>query len=141
MLKRIGVLLLCVAVCLGLYGCGEKKEVTLSPDEQESYNERATALLLNYEGTDTDARIKFLTHDVTTKGEYSYINGSLQNIGFDSVTHIKVTAKFFDNKGNVIDSDYTIITNTIKIDEQKKFEIIYKGTDFAEYKLYATDVE
>ena len=141
MLKRICILLLCVCLICSFFGCTKEEEMT--DEEREVFNSRAEALLKNFTGLESDHRIKFLNDKLTVKDEYCYINGSIKNIDFDKIQYVKIVAKFFNRKGEVIDSAYTSISDTLDTDEQKKFEIIYRGTqnDFDDYKLYATDVD
>ena len=59
-------------------------------------------------------------------GNYTYINGSIMNISNKTVKYYKITAKFYDTTGSVIDSDYTNSAETLLPDESSQFEIMHK---------------
>ncbi len=140
MLKKIISTILILFLSLSFVCCDKEEEMT--EEEKEAENSRAVEIIANFT-PDSHAGIKFIDHELSVKGEYCYINGSIQNIDFDKIRSVKIVAKFLNGKGEVVDSASTTISTTLNTDEQKKFEIVYKGSkdDFAEYKLYAEDVE
>lgn len=60
-------------------------------------------------------------------GNYIYIKGSVTNISSTkTISYFEVGAKFYDSRGNVIDSDYTNDGTDLSPGETRKFEIMHK---------------
>jgi hypothetical protein len=57
---------------------------------------------------------------------YSRISFSVKNNGTQTTKYVKITAQFFDKKGNIIDSTYTNTLEKIPPDAAKIFEIMHK---------------
>ena len=76
------------------------------------------------------------------KGNYIYINGSVTNISSNkTISYFEVEAKFYDAKGNVIDSDWTNDGDELEPNETRQFEIMHKyNRNIDEVKLSIGDV-
>jgi len=59
-------------------------------------------------------------------GNYTYIRGSVKNVGSKTINYYKLSAEFLDSKGNVVDTDWTNSGNDLKPDSSRKFEIMHK---------------
>lgn len=60
-------------------------------------------------------------------GNYIYIKGSVTNISsIKTISYFEVSAKFYDSRGNVIDSDYTNDGTKLSPGETRQFEIMHK---------------
>lgn len=55
---------------------------------------------------------------------YDYVRGSLKNNSDRTVTYWKVSAEFFDKKGDVIDTAFTNSMETLRPGASKRFEIM-----------------
>lgn len=59
---------------------------------------------------------------------YTYIEGSVKNVGSQTIGYYKITAKYYDSYSKkVIDSDYTNSAEDLEPGESRKFEIMTKG--------------
>lgn len=68
-------------------------------------------------------------------GDYCYVRGSVKNTGTRTIYYFKVTARFMNDKKQVVDSDYTNDLVNLRPGEAQKFEIMHKYSP--EFK-YAT---
>ena len=59
-------------------------------------------------------------------GDYSYIEGSVENIGEIDVGYFEVTAEYMDSNGNILDTDYTNSGQVVKPGSQKVFKIMHE---------------
>ena len=59
------------------------------------------------------------------ENDYDYVRGSVKNASSRTVSYWKVTARFLDKKGNIIDSDYTNSGETLLPGAAKRFEIMH----------------
>jgi len=58
-----------------------------------------------------------------TEGNYTYVRGSVKNIGNRAINHFEVNVKYEDVNKNVLDSDFTNWNRKIQPGESKEFEI------------------
>lgn len=66
--------------------------------------------------------------DTSWSGNYTYISGSVKNVGNDTISYYKITAKLLNKyTGEVEDSDYTNSAEDLAPGESRKFEIMVKG--------------
>lgn len=71
-------------------------------------------------------------------GNYIYIKGTVTNISSSkTISYFEVGAKFYDSRGNVVDSDYTNDGTDLNPGETRKFEIMHKY-DSSEIKVKLT---
>ena len=68
----------------------------------------------------------------TNDGDYSYFKGRVKNIGNLDITYWKLTLELCDSNENVLDTDYTNSSETIRPGNMKEFEIMHKYD--SEYK-------
>jgi hypothetical protein len=72
------------------------------------------------------------------EGNYCYVRGSVKNTGGRIIDYFKVTAKFQNDKGQVVDSGYTNDLLNLKPGEAQKFEIMHKYS--AEIKYVSVEI-
>jgi hypothetical protein len=78
-------------------------------------------------------RVRVAANNWTRERDYCYVNGAVNNNGDRTVTYWKVTAKFTDASGAVIDTGYTNSAERLAPGESKTFRIMqrcdgrYKG--------------
>lgn len=58
-----------------------------------------------------------------TEGNYTYVRGSVKNIGNRTINHFEVNVKYEDVNKNVLDSDFTNWNRKVQPGESKEFEI------------------
>ena len=63
--------------------------------------------------------------DSERKGNYVYINGTVENIGSKKIKYAKIKAEFYDKNNKMIDTDYTIETDIDSVD-LCSFEIMHQ---------------
>ena len=121
----IGVVLLIAILGIGIT-ISEQKKMNDTKQAIEDYKyEKAVQ---EYKSTPTTLDLK-VNSDWTQKktGNYIYINGSVTNTSSSkTISYFEVEAKFYDSKGNVIDSDWTNDGDDLEPGESRKFEIIHK---------------
>lgn len=104
----------------------EKKKMNDARKAIEEYKyEKAIA---EYKATPITSDLK-INSDWTQekRGGYIYIKGSVTNVSRSkTISYFKVEAKFYDNKGKMIDSDWTNDATDLEPSETRKFEIMYK---------------
>lgn len=77
-----------------------------------------------------------------TKGDYIYIDGSVKNIGIIDINYFEVKVDFVDDKGNILDSDYTNDGLTLKPGAMREFEIMHKyNSSYNNFRLLVGDVK
>ena len=60
-------------------------------------------------------------------GNYTYIKGTVKNVSDDkTIRYFKITARFYDKSGEVIDSDWTNSSQNLRPGDSVKFEIMHK---------------
>ncbi len=76
------------------------------------------------------------------EGDYLYIRGSVTNVSSTkTISYYEVEAKFLDEYGEVIDSDWTNSGDDLEPGESRKFEIMHEcGSDEDDVKLSIKDV-
>lgn len=62
-------------------------------------------------------------------GDYNYIRGRVKNIGDKTIKYFEVIAEYIDDKGNVLDSDYTNSGQQLYSGNMKEFEIMHEHDD------------
>jgi len=72
-------------------------------------------------------------------GNYTYINGRVKNNGDKPIRYFKITAQYLNEYDNVLDTDYTNSTETVRPGDSKEFEIMHRDND--EYKKTRIFVE
>lgn len=76
------------------------------------------------------------------KGDYIYITGKVKNISSTDINYFEVVVDFLDDKGNIINSDYTNDGLTLKPDAIREFEIMHKyNSEYDSYQLSIGDVK
>lgn len=74
-------------------------------------------------------------------GNYMYIEGTVKNTSDKTISYYEINAKFYDSKGNVIDTDYTNSGKDLAPGESRKFEIMHKNDyNITDVKLSVGDV-
>lgn len=122
----IGMIVVSIAiVCTGFTISEQKKISDTRKMVENRKNEKA---LEEYRNTPTKSDLK-VNNDWTTEksGSYIYIKGSVTNVSRSkTIRYFEVEAKFCDNSGNVIDSDWTNDSEELELGETRKFEIMHK---------------
>lgn len=79
------------------------------------------------------------THKI--KGDYMYINGSVKNTGTIDINYFEIKVDFIDDKGNILDSDYTNDGLILKSSAMREFEIMHKyNSSYNNFRLFVGDV-
>lgn len=66
------------------------------------------------------------------EGDWTYIRGSVKNVGDVPIGYFKVQAEYKNAKGEVVDTDYTNSGERVNPGAAKKFEIMHR--DSPEFK-------
>lgn len=75
-------------------------------------------------------------------GDYRYITGRVKNVSDESITYFKLVAEFLDDKENVLDTDYTNSSETIRPGSMKEFKIMHKEQkDYGKVRLFIEEVQ
>ena len=78
----------------------------------------------------------------STKGNYSYVKGSVKNTSDSVISYFKVTAEYLDSRGNVVDTDYTNSGETVRPGNQKEFEIMHReNSDYDKVRVFVDEVK
>ena len=72
------------------------------------------------------------------EGDWTYIRGSVKNIGKTPVGYFEVRAEYKNSKGEVVDTAYTNSAERLNPGAAKKFEIIHR--DSPEFKKAAISI-
>jgi len=73
--------------------------------------------------------------------DYSYIKGRVKNIGLKTVYYFKITARYMDKEGNVIDSAYTNSGEELLPGMSKAFEIMHKhSSEYKKANIFVSEV-
>jgi len=76
------------------------------------------------------------------KGDYIYINGSVKNTGTTDINYFEVKVDFIDDKGNILDSDYTNDGLMLKPNAMREFEIMHRyNSSYNNFRLLVGDVK
>jgi len=71
------------------------------------------------------------------KGEFSYIEGVIRNIGQRDIRYYKIMAEYADAEGHVLDSEFTNSNSTIKPGDEASFKIMHPyDLNFQEVTIY-----
>ena len=68
-----------------------------------------------------------------TEGNYTYVRGSVKNIGNRVINHFEVNVKYEDVNKNVLDSDFTNWTRKVQPGDSKKFVIKHHANKNYQY--------
>lgn len=68
-----------------------------------------------------------------TEGNYTYVRGSVKNIGNRAINYFEVNVKYEDVNKNVLDSDFTNWDRKIQPGEAKEFEIKHHVNEKYQY--------
>lgn len=70
--------------------------------------------------------LKIEDEELIFKGDYMYFSGYVKNTGDKNYSYIKVKATYYDEKNNVIDTDWTYAVSSegLAPNDRKSFEII-----------------
>jgi hypothetical protein len=98
-----------VGGCLFLVG-GAAVNVAKSQQEQEAFKSKVLVKADNW----------------SRERDYCYVNGTVTNQGDRNVSYWKVTAKFYDKGGAVIDTGWTNAGERLGPGESKKFRIMQR---------------
>ena len=123
----IGIVVVCLVASIGI-GITVSEQRKMKETRQEIEDYKYEKAVREYKATPTTSDIK-VNSDWTQKksGDYIYINGSVTNTSSSkTISYFEVEAKFYDSKGNVIDSDWTNDGDDLEPGESRKFEIMHK---------------
>src|SRR6266536_207323 len=98
-----------VGGCVFLLGSAAVN-VANSQQEQEAYK----------------ARMRVQDDNWRRDGDYCYVTGTVTNLGDRNVSYWKVTARFYDKSGAVIDTGWTNAAERLGPGESKKFRIMQR---------------
>lgn len=129
--KNMNVIMAVVVVGLvAILGLGitlsEQKKMQDTKQAIEDY--KYEKIVQEYKSTPTTSDIR-VNSDWNWKidGNYIYICGSVTNTSSSkTISYFEVEAKFYDNKGNVIDSDWTNDSEDLEPNETRQFEIMHR---------------
>ena len=106
-------------------------------------NYKYEKVVQEYKSTPTTSDIRINEDWETEKdGNYIYISGSVTNESSSkTISYFEVEAKFYDSKGNVIDSDWTNDGDDLEPNETRRFEIMHKyDSSYDGVRLFIKDV-
>ena len=126
--KRIGVVTLVGFLLIFVLGISihEQFEIKKAQSEIENYrNMKALEELLstptNYDLTIEDGWTS------RRSGGYEYISGTVTNSSMSkTISYYEIEAIFYDEDGNMVDSDWTNDAQDLKPGERRRFEIMHK---------------
>ena len=72
------------------------------------------------------------------EGDWTYIRGSVKNVGDVPIGYFKVQAEYENAKGEVVDTDYTNSGERLNPGAAKKFEIMHR--DSPEFKKVSISI-
>lgn len=83
------------------------------------------------EEDNTANSLKFEDTKLETRGDYIYYTGYVKNVGNRSYTYIKVKAVYYDEGGNILDTDWTYAVSSegLAPNERKSFKIMTRYTE------------
>ena len=123
----IGIIIVVAVAIIGIgITISEQKKMSDAKQAIEDYKYEKAVQEYKSSPTTSDLRVN---SDWTQKksGNYIYINGSVTNTSSSKIiNYFEVEAKFYDSKGNVIDSDWTNDGEKLEPGESRKFEIMHK---------------
>jgi len=123
----IGIIIVVAVAIIGIgITISEQKKMSDAKQAIEDYKYEKAVQEYKSSPTTSDLRVN---SDWTQKksGNYIYINGSVTNTSSSKIiNYFEVEAKFYDSKGNVIDSDWTNDGDKLEPGESRKFEIMHK---------------
>lgn len=116
-------LIVAIVLCFIIYDTA-KTSSTMRNIEQAK-NDRVISKMLS-EPNITDLEI-MPNWSVSYKGDYIYVDGSIKNISKNkTIRYYKITAKYLDASGSVIDSDWTNGSGGLEPGESQKFNIMHR---------------
>lgn len=138
----ITCLLAALVVFLGI-GISVSDLNTIRNKKNEIDNYKYNKAMQEYQSTPTTSDIEINSNWSALKdGKYIYISGSVTNISnFKTISYFEIEAKFYDNNGNVLDSEWTNDGDDLAPGESRSFEIIHKYSPAeSNIKLFVKDV-
>lgn len=123
----IGIAVVIVVAVIGI-GITISEQKKMSDTKQAIEDYKYEKAVQEYKSTPTTSDLR-VNSDWTQKksGNYIYINGSVTNTSSSkTISYFEVEAKFYDSKGNVIDSDWTNDGDELEPGESRNFEIMHK---------------
>jgi hypothetical protein len=135
--KKISFIVLGIVVVLGVVGyiIAENNRMQNIRDDIDSYylQKELDELLSKPSTFDLQIQSGWTTRK---SGNYTYIEGSVKNISDDkTISYYKITARFYDSSGNVIDSDWTNGSQDLRPGDSVQFDIMH------EYDYRVSDIK
>ena len=141
--KAIIIGIVCLVAFLGI-GVGLLEQKRISDVRKRIDKNAEEKALEEYRNTPTIRDIQ-INGDwtVSREGDYLYIRGSVTNVSSTkTISYYEVEAKFLDEYGDVIDSDWTNSGDDLEPGESRKFEIMHECSfDEDDVKLSIKDVK
>ncbi len=140
MIVAIGIVALIAIVVLG-GAVSEKRKVAENRKEIENY--KYNKAVEEYRSTPRVSDLR-INSDWTKEKDrnYIYIKGSVTNTSLSkTISYFEVEAKFYDDYGNVIDSDWTNDSKDLEPGDTRQFEIMHRyNSDEKDIRLSIKDV-
>ncbi len=77
----------------------------------------------------------------TNEGQFSYIDGSIQNIGEKDIRYFKIMAEYSNGDGQVLDSDFTNSNEVLKPGNKQSFRVMHPyDSEFEEVTIYISQI-
>jgi len=119
----------------------KRKAVELYKDDE---SKAITWLMVFNETENKDYKDKLIIQDGWTwkvDKNYSYVKGRVKNTSDKDIRYFEVTVEYLDSAGKVLDSDYTNSGETLRIGNQKEFEIMHKNnSDYEKVRVFVNEV-
>lgn len=78
----------------------------------------------------------------TIDGDYNYITGRVKNTSDNDIRYFKLVAEYLDADKNVLDTDYTNSTETIRPGSMKEFKIMHKNKpEYKQVRIFVEEVK
>lgn len=138
----IAIVIVAIVAVLGIgITVSEQKKMKETRQEIEDY--KYNKALQEYRSIPTTSDLRVNSDWTTEKSRnYIYIKGSVTNISSSkTISYFKIEAKFYDQYGKVIDSDWTNDGDDLGPGETRQFEIMHKyNNDEVDIKLSVAEV-
>jgi hypothetical protein len=138
----IAIIIVAIVAVIGVgFAISEQKKISDTRKEIENYKYNKT--LEEYRNTPTTSDIRVNSGWTTEISDnYIYIKGTVTNTSSSkTISYFEVEAKFYDEYGSVIDSDWTNDGEDLAPGESRKFEIMHEYSyDEKKIKLSIKDV-
>jgi len=128
---------------LFLAGCINENKTTVVGDS-EKLEKGVDDSIFEEETVKKNSNVEILTHKISKDSEdSSFIIGEVQNTGEVPVSFIEVTATFYDEKSEIVDTDFTFTETSadsmLKPQDKDPFKLyLDEGMPFDGYKLDVT---